>query len=111
MIFILINFKTSYEECKVSPANKGYREGGRTSRDATEEIRVLVRTDSHFGASSVAKLKLALGCRGKAANPSYATCAQPGGPAANAQSIPRVLLDIDEVTGLSLQPCLLVLDS
>lgn len=57
------------------------------------------------------KLKLALDGRGKAANPSYVTCVQSGGPAGNAQSIPWVLLDIDEVPSLSLQSCLSVLDS
>lgn len=40
------------------------------SHDATEEVSVLVTTDSQFGASLVWKLKLAIGCRGRAANPS-----------------------------------------
>lgn len=81
--------------------------------DAMEEIRVLVRIDSQFGASPVGKVKLAMSCRGKSANPSYAVCAQSGGPVGNIRSIPWVLLDIDEgfFTALSLQPCLLVLDS
>lgn len=39
------------------------------SHDATEEVSVLVTTDSQFGAL-VWKLKLAIGCRGRAANPS-----------------------------------------
>lgn len=42
--------------------------------DATEEIRVSGRTDSQFGTSLVGKLKVSVGGRGKAANPSYITC-------------------------------------
>lgn len=56
--------------------------------DATEEIRVSGRTASQFGTSSVGKLKVSVGGRGKAESPSYITCMQSGGPEGSAQSIP-----------------------
>lgn len=73
VIFILINLKTFHEECKVSPEIKGYWDEGQTVPRGHRGVKDL--SGHFFPVWQSLVWKFILACRGKAANPSYSTCA------------------------------------